>query len=191
MKKLIVAVILTTVVASIMLADVSFAGTAQHNTGCGVGTALLKDSANDSAVLQVIQGFLNWFGPLSLVQTIGITAGTAECEKPKKFASSDQVNEFVAANMDNLAHDIAQGRGETLDAFAELLRIPAAERPEFYSQLQSGFSSIYTSPDVQMSSVLDNIAAVSPTVLQRAGWLVEPPAPEVVQARNAAFPLEH
>ncbi len=190
MKKLIVTVILTAAVVSIFPSSMAFAGTAQHNTGCGVGTALFKNSANDSAVLQVIQGFLNWFGPLSLVQIIGITAGTAECEKPKKFAGGDRVNEFVAANMDNLAHDIAKGRGETLDAFADLLRIPVAERPEFYSQLQSGFSSIYTSPDVQMSSVLDNIAAVSPTILQRAGWLVEPQTPQTIQAHNAAFPLE-
>jgi hypothetical protein len=174
-----------------MLDSVAFAGTEHRTTRDAVSTMLFKDNANDSALLQAIQAFLNFFPPLSLVPTVGITAGSAECQKPKKFASSHQVNEFMAANMDNLARDIAQGRGETLDAFAELLRIPAEERPEFYLQLQSGFSRIYTSPDVQMSSVMDNITAVSPAVLERTGWLVEPPAPEAIQAQNTTLQLVH
>ncbi len=191
MKRLIVAVVLTVAGVSLMPNSMAFAGTAQNNTGCGIGTALFKNNANNSAVLQVCQAFLNFFPPLSLVPTVGITVGTAECQKPKNFASSDQVNEFVVANMDNLARDISQGRGETLDAFAELLRIPAEERTEFYLQLQSNFNRIYTSPDVQISSVMDNIAAVSPAVLQRAGWSVESPASEAIQAQNLTFPLVH
>lgn len=191
MKRLIVAVVLTASGVWLMLASAVFAGTAQNNTGCGLGTMLFRNNANDSALLQACQAFLNFFPPLSVVPTVGITAGTAECQKPKKFASSDQVNEFMAANMDNLAHDIAQGRGETLDAFAELLGIPAEERPGFYLQLQSNFSRIYTSPDVEMSSVMDNIAAVSPEVLQRAGWTAGPPASEVIQAQDATLLLVH
>ena len=75
--------------------------------------------------------------------------------------SNERVNEFMVANMDNLAKDIAQGRGETLDAFAELLGVPAEKRPEFYGQLQNGFTKIFTSPGVQMASVMDNISTVS------------------------------
>jgi hypothetical protein len=67
----------------------------------------------------------------------------------------------MVANMDNLARDIAQGRGETLDAFAELVGVPTEKRPEFYAQLQSGFARIFTSSNVQMASVMDNIATVS------------------------------
>jgi hypothetical protein len=67
----------------------------------------------------------------------------------------------MVANMDNLARDIAQGRGETLDAFAELIGVPAEKRPEFYAQLQNGFAKIFTSPGVQMASVMDNISTVS------------------------------
>jgi len=67
----------------------------------------------------------------------------------------------MVANMDNLARDIAQGRGETLDAFAELLQVPAEKRAEFYGQLQSGFARIFTAPGVQMASVMDNISTVS------------------------------
>ena len=75
--------------------------------------------------------------------------------------SNERLNEFMVANMDNLARDIAQGRGETLDAFAELMGVPADKRPEFYSQLQSGFTKIFTAGNVQMASVMDNITTVS------------------------------
>ncbi len=94
-------------------------------------------------------------------QTFGITSGTSDCQQPKNFVSNDKASEFMAANMDNLAKDIAQGRGETLDAFAELLGVPTEKRPEFYSLLQSGFAKIFTSPNVKMASVMDNISTVS------------------------------
>jgi hypothetical protein len=119
---------------------------------------LFKGSADNSVLLQTFQATTNGiYGN----QTFGITTGTSDCAQPKNFASSQQINEFMVANMDNLARDIAQGRGETLDAFAELLGVSAEKRPEFYGQLQSGFARIFTSPGVQMASVMDNISTVS------------------------------
>ena len=134
------------------------AGQARSNTGCGLGSMLFKNNADNSVVLQTFQATTNGiYGN----QTFGITTGTSECSQPKNFVSNQQLNEFMVANMDNLARDIAQGRGETLDAFAELLGVPAEKRPEFYGQLQNGFSRIFTSPGVQMASVMDNISTVS------------------------------
>jgi hypothetical protein len=160
MKRLFV--VLVVVAASLMIAGAAFAaGQAQNNTGCGLGTLIFKNSAQDTTLLQIIQLSLNDFGVLILVPTFGITFGTAECRQPKYFASSERANEFVAANMDNLARDIAQGRGESLDAFAELMGVPTEKRPDFYMKLQSNFARIYTSHDVQMSSLMDNIATVT------------------------------
>ena len=156
MKKLFIVAV---VVASLVIAGVAFAaGQAHQNTGCGLGTMLFKGNADNSVVLQTFQATTNGiYGN----QTFGITTGTSECSQPKNFVSNQQLNEFMVANMDNLARDIAQGRGETLEAFAELLGVPAEKRPEFYGQLQSGFSRIFTSPGVQMASVMDNISTVS------------------------------
>lgn len=134
------------------------AGQAQNNTGCGLGTMLFKGNADNSVLLQTFQATTNGiYGN----QTFGITTGTSDCQQPKNFVSNERVNEFMVANMDNLAKDIAQGSGETLDAFAELIGVPAENRAEFYAQLQSGFSRIFTAPGVQMASVMDNIATVS------------------------------
>lgn len=162
MKSAMQKVIVVAVAVTFITAGPAFAaGQAQNNTGCGLGTALLRNNADNSVLLQVVQLTLNAFGILILVPTIGITVGTAECQQPKYFAGNGKANEFMAANMDNLAKDIAQGRGENLDAFAELLGVPSDKRPDFYIQLQADFTRIFTSPSVQMASVMDNISAVT------------------------------
>jgi len=156
MKKLLAVVV---VMALLVIAGTAFAaGQARSNTGCGLGSMLFENNGDDKVVLQTFQATTNGiYGN----QTFGITSGTSNCQQPKNFVSNPQLNEFMVANMDNLARDIAQGRGETLDAFAELLGVPTEKRPEFYSQLQSGFAKIFTSPGVQMASVMDNISTVS------------------------------
>ena len=157
MKKL--AVVAAVVAVTLVFVGSAFAaGQAHQNTGCGLGTMLFKGSADNSVLLQTFQATTNGiYGN----QTFGITTGTSDCAQPKNFVSNERLNEFMVANMDNLARDIAQGRGETLDTFAELLGVPAEKRPEFYGQLQSGFARIFTSPGVQMASVMDNISTVS------------------------------
>lgn len=157
MKRLFIVVAVA--VASLMIAGAAFAaGQAHQNVGCGLGTLLFKNNADNSTILQTFQATTNGiYGN----QTFGVTTGTSDCVQPKNFVSNQQLNEFMVANMDNLARDIAQGRGETLDAFAELMGVPTDKRPEFYSQLQSGFTKIFTAPGVQMASVMDNISTVS------------------------------
>ena len=150
--------IVAVIAVFVLMTGSAFAGQAQNNTGCGLGTMLFKGNADNSVVLQTFQATTNGiYGN----QTFGITTGTSDCHQPKNFVSNERVNEFMVANMDNLAKDIAQGRGETLDAFAELIGVPAENRAEFYAQLQAGFGRIFTAPGVQMASVMDNIATVS------------------------------
>jgi hypothetical protein len=63
--------------------------------------------------------------------------------------------------MDALALEIAQGKGETLDAFAELLQVPAENRAEFAALLQENFDQVFTSEKVVMADVLDNVVTVT------------------------------
>jgi hypothetical protein len=152
-------IIVIAVALVFVLTGAAFAGQAAQNTGCGLGSILFEGGkADNSTLLQAFQATTN----VTLGnQTFGITSGTSNCQQPKSFVSNEKANEFMVANMDNLARDIAQGRGETLDAFAELLGVPSDKRPEFYQQLQLSFARIYTSPGIQMASVMDNIATVS------------------------------
>jgi hypothetical protein len=164
MKKLfavaVVSVLFVFVVGSAFAATKAASGTARQNVGCGLGTMLFQNNADDSSLLQAFQATTNG---TSGNQTFGVTSGTSECKQPTKFVSNERLNEFVVANMDNLAKDIAMGRGETLDAFADLMQVPSEKRPEFYQKLQASFSNIFTSENVVLANVVDNVAAVSST----------------------------
>lgn len=147
-----------TLLALVLAAGTSFAATARQNTGCGLGTILWENRADGSSISQALQATTNGtFG----TQTFGISSGTLDCGQPARFADNQQLKEFVVANMDNLAKDIAAGRGETLDTFAELLQIPAVQKSGFGATLQSSFDRIFTHDKIAYAELMDNVAAVT------------------------------
>lgn len=146
MKKLIVSL-----AAVAALSTAAFAGV-NSQTGCGLGSMIIKDDS--SAILLALQATTNG---TSGNQTFGITSGTSGCKKTK-FVMNERAAEFVASNMDQLAKEIAMGHGESVDTLAELLS--ADDKEAFASALQSNYNSIYTSQNVEMADVLDNIATI-------------------------------
>ncbi len=149
MKKFVSAAFL---VGLIMVAASAVSAANQKNTGCGLGSLVMQ--GNDGLLFQVLAVTTNGtFGN----QTFGITSGTLNCDKPNRFASREQINHYVADNMDNLANDIAKGQGEYLNTLAVLMEVPEGTRANFYATLQSNFSRIYTSAEVKSIDVLTNI----------------------------------
>jgi hypothetical protein len=148
---------------TIMVAAVSLlaAGTAfaagNTNVGCGLGYTLFKDS-NQTSMVQALAATTNG---TSGNQTFGISSGTSECDQPKKFVGNDRLNEFVQANLDELARDISTGQGETLSTVAELMGVPATDRPSFNANLQAHFQQIFPAPGVEYAHVVDTIVTVS------------------------------
>ncbi|KRT73853.1 MAG: hypothetical protein XU12_C0006G0020 [Deltaproteobacteria bacterium CSP1-8] len=154
--------ILGIVALTLIFATTSFAaetgGLAHQNTGCGLGTMLFQANANDSSLLQAFQATTN--GTLGN-QTFGISSGTSECTQPKKFVQNERLNEFVYANLDSLAKDIAQGRGESVQTLAELMQIAPERREGFYRNLQSHFTEIFPRENVEYAQVVDTIVLLS------------------------------
>jgi uncharacterized protein (DUF885 family) len=74
---------------------------------------------------------------------------------------NEKLIHFVQANMDNLAKDIAMGKGETLDTFAEMLNIDPSRSVAFNATLQANFDKIYTSERVVLAEVIDNAVNVT------------------------------
>ncbi len=146
MKKFIVSV-----AAVAALSSVAFAGV-NSQTGCGLGSMIIKDDS--SAILLALQATTNG---TSGNQTFGITSGTSGCKKTK-FVMNERAEEFVASNMDQLAKEIAVGHGESVDTLAELLAVE--DKEVFASALQANYNSIYTSKNVEMADVLDNISTM-------------------------------
>ena len=144
---------------TLLFAGMAFAaGTARENVGCGLGTMLWGNKADDSSISQAFQATTNGtFGS----QTFGLSTGTSECKQPSSLVKNEKLHQFVAQNIDNIAKDIAMGRGESLDTLAELMEVPAGERPAFYAKLQMNFSRIFPSERVEAADVIDNISDIS------------------------------
>lgn len=154
MKRMLVVAAVVTM--SLMLVGSAFAKGANYGAaGCGLGSLIFQDQPG---IVQVFAATTNGtFGS----QTFGITTGTSNCPGGVLSAKNERLNDFVLANMDNLAKDIAMGKGETLDAFADLLQIPADQRAEFSAKLQTNFAKVFPSEKVEMASVVDNAVSVS------------------------------
>lgn len=153
MKKVVAAGLASAVLfGTAVLATPSSATTVEDNAGCGVGTMIFKDK--NEVIFQVLAATTNGtFGN----QTFGMTSGTLECKRAA-FVQNERLEKFVGANMDLLAADMATGSGETLSTLAELMEVDSTKKPEFFALLQSNFTKIFTSSDVQSSDVIDNIA---------------------------------
>lgn len=124
---------------------------ANENTGCGLGSMIIKDQS--TSVLQALAATTNG---TSGNQTFGITSGTSNCNKPSDFVSNDKLNKFVEENMDELALDISAGKGETLSTVAKLMNVENNEA--FSAKLQSNFTNIYSNENVTSAAVIDSIA---------------------------------
>ncbi|MGE5283392.1 MAG: DUF3015 family protein [Actinomycetota bacterium] len=131
---------------------------AAGNTGCGLGTVIFKDVQNQSTLVQIVAVTTN--GTLGN-QTFGISSGTSECTQPKNIVRNERLNEFVQANMDELARDISAGKGETLSTVAELMGVPSIQRDAFNKNLQAHFQQIFPAPGVEFAHVVDTIVSVS------------------------------
>ena len=124
---------------------------ANENTGCGLGSLIIKDQS--TSVLQALAATTNG---TSGNHTFGITSGTSNCNKPSDFVSNDKLNKFVEENMDELALDISAGHGETLSTVAKLMNVE--NNVEFSAKLQSNFTNIYSNENVTSATVIDSIA---------------------------------
>ncbi|MDD2653213.1 MAG: DUF3015 family protein [Sulfurimonas sp.] len=147
MKKILVSIVALVALGSSAMADVN------NQTGCGLGAMIIKDDS--TAVVLALQATTNG---IFANQTFGITSGTLGCKKAK-FVMNERAEEFVASNMDQLAKEIAQGRGESVDTLAELLEV--SDKVAFATALQANYNSIYTSQNAKMADVLDNISATT------------------------------
>lgn len=143
---------------SLVITGSAFAGQAQNNVGCGLGAMLWENKADNSLLFQLFQATTNG---TSGSQTFGMTSGTSNCQKPSKIVQNEKVIHFVQANLDNLAQDIAMGKGESLDTFAEMLGVAPSQSAAFNSKLQANFGKIFTSEKIVLAEVIDNAVTVA------------------------------
>lgn len=128
------------------------AQTVRENCGCGLGTMALGDETG--LISHLAATFLNG---ISGNQTFGISSGTLGCEQAIKLVSVQEVEIFVADNMDHIAIEAANGEGAYLSALADLLKIDADKRDMFFLSMQINFSRIFPSAEVTAADVTRSI----------------------------------
>lgn len=137
---------------ALVATSASAQGLVRDNCGCGFGTMALGE---ESGLLSHIAAtFLNG---ISGNQTFGISSGTLNCEQAPKFVSVQEVEVFVADNMDHIATEASIGEGAYLNALADLLQVEDTQRADFYANLQINFDKIFTGPEATANDVTRSI----------------------------------
>lgn len=128
------------------------ANTVRDNCGCGVGSMALGE---ETGLLSHLAATI--LNGISGNQTFGISSGTLDCDQSTKLVSIQEVEVFVADNMDHIVTEAAVGEGAYLSALADLLDVEADSRANFYTSMQVNFDRIFTGPDVSADQVTRSI----------------------------------
>lgn len=146
--------------AAILAAASAQAGVARKygTAGCGLGSIVMGRTGS-----QVLAATTNATG----VQAFGITTGTSNCAEDG-VAMVDKEKEFFAnANYESLMQEIAQGKGENLQAMASLY---GCHGDAFASSMKTHYTAIFPAKDTDSDAMLANIDDVvsSDAALQNA-----------------------
>ncbi|MFO7840104.1 MAG: DUF3015 family protein [Desulfosalsimonadaceae bacterium] len=133
--------------------------TVREDCGCGLGGYAIGEETG--LAWKLVGTFLNG---ICANQTFAMSSGTLDCGEVHSLAMNEQLNRYVADNMDSLAVDIAQGDGESLDAVAEIANVPEKKRPDLNTKLQQNFEKIYSSSGVTYKNVVIEISRIVHTI---------------------------
>jgi hypothetical protein len=128
-------------------------GTGRYGTaGCGLGSLVFGDQPGGVQILAATTNGL--FG----TQTFGITSGTSNCG-PGLVAQGTR--NFVEANREALAKDVARGQGDAIGALAVINQCSdvAAVGPALQQQFEAIFPSEEASSDQITEALLRALAA--------------------------------
>jgi hypothetical protein len=108
--------------------------------GCGLGSLVIK---NQSKGPQIGAWFLNVIG----YQTSAITSGTSNCKTKGGAAHVDEQETFVSVNLPRLEQEAAQGQGELLASYAELLGCRGESASALMRLSQERFDFVFEKKD--------------------------------------------
>lgn len=140
---------------------------ADKDIGCGLGTELMKGQSG--VMFKVLGATTNGtFGN----QTFGITSGTLGCSSDGVITAEARRSMFASANVDQLAAEMAMGRGETLETLAALYAVDAADREAFYAFAQARHAQLFAHAEVTTGDVLAALEAEMALDAQLARYVV-------------------
>ncbi len=126
--------------AVILFAYTQSSQAADSSSGCGLGWQVTqKQSLLSSAVRTTTNTFLP--------NTFSMTSGTSGCQKHSIVKNDEEAVIYAVNNQHSLMMEMAEGKGEFLNAFAQTLGCDASRYSDFAKFTQSHFSDIANSAD--------------------------------------------
>jgi hypothetical protein len=139
---------------------------ADPSVGCGWGTLAFKGQTGTAA--KVLAATTN----SSLGnQTFGISSGTAGCQRGGTVTADARLNMYASANIDQLASDMAAGKGESLDTLALLIGVSDADKPAFFALTKRNFGTLFPGDQVTAGEMLTSLKGVMATDAQLSQYV--------------------
>ncbi len=123
--------------------------------GCGLGSMVFGDQAGP---IQILAATTN---DAIFPQTSAISTGTSNCFEDGVALKSKEQEFFAGANFESLHQEIAQGRGESLQAFATLFGCQGKGVQEFSDAMRSNYGTIFPNSKTNSAEMLGNIESVA------------------------------
>ena len=118
--------------------------------GCGLASIFIQEN---EMLPQLGKSAADWFFGLGSTNTSAMTTGTSNCtDAPASSAMLMEQQVFVSMNFNSLTKEAAQGEGEHLQAFAQLLGCDEAGFAKFVKDKHGEIFSAFE-PNVALDSV--------------------------------------
>jgi hypothetical protein len=142
-------------VAVALLALSPMTAFADNDVGCGLGTQVWE--GRSGLLPKILAATTNG---LIGNQTFGISSGTLGCSSGGVIKAEYRAPVFAAANLDQLAADMAAGKGETLEAYATIYGIQGDDRTAFFALTKAHYAEIFASPATTATDVVASVQAL-------------------------------
>lgn len=121
------------------------------DAGCGLGSLVFNQNKK---VHQILAATTNGtFGS----QTFGISTGTSNCRANGWVKVNREEVFFAESNFQNLKVEMAQGQGESLAGFAQVLGCPTAQVQKFGQMTQAQYEALFPTEKTTAVEMLQNL----------------------------------
>lgn len=140
---------------SLLAVVASHAYAENNNVGCGWGSMVFNGKSDKPS--QILAATTNGtFGN----QTFGISSGTAGCAQNATVKSYAAVSTFMTANIDKVAHDMAVGKGESLNTLSSLMGMSTEDKAVFAKMVKKNFAMIFPDTKTTSEQALQSLSAM-------------------------------
>jgi hypothetical protein len=127
-------------VAILSVGSVATAKAKYGPAGCGLGSIII---GTKPGIMQLLGSTSNG---TSGNQSFGITSGTLNCDASPDVWVQQEQEHFIAHNLANLAVELSQGGGPTVEGYSNVFGCPIDMSTHFTSTLRSSYSRIFMAP---------------------------------------------